>query len=137
MKVIVMVILVPLAIICLGAFLFAGIKALFFRIKRRIREKFFHKKEQKRPEAMMDIVTMTSGTCQSCGRKFIGTTEDKEPPLKVVTFMGESRVLCNECLARIMAEFNSSHVSGETRYTESALKLKELLASQHNCEKKD
>lgn len=127
-----MVILVPLAIICLGAFLFAGIKALFSLLKAKIKNFFSPKKEDPTPEAMMDIVTLTSGTCQSCGRTFIGTTEDKEPALRVVTFMGESRVLCNECLNRVMGEFNSSHKSCGTRYTQSALRLKELLSSTHD-----
>ena len=83
----------------------------------------------------MDIVTLTSGTCQSCGKKFIGTTEDKDPPLRVVTFMGESRVLCNDCLSRIMKEFNSSHESGETMYSQNAMKLKELLSSTQGNKK--
>lgn len=130
-----MVILVPLAIICLGAFLFAGIKALFLRIKTGVLNKLFGRKAQAQPEAMMDIVTLTSGTCQSCGKKFIGTTEDKDPPLRVVTFMGESRVLCNDCLARIMKEFNSSRKSGETMYSQKAMKLKELLSSTQDDKK--
>lgn len=136
MKVIVMVILVPLAIICLGAFLFAGIKAWFAKLKDSIKNKFSGKGKHIPPEAMMDIVTLTSGTCQSCGKKFIGTTEDTNPPLKVVTFMGESRVLCNDCLARIMAEFNRSQESKETKYSKSALKLQELLASTQNNQEK-
>ena len=128
-KIIVLVILVPLALICLGAFLFAGIKAWLARARDAIKNKFSGKGKQAPPEAMMDIVTLTSGTCQSCGKKFIGTTEDKNPPLRVVTFMGESRVLCNDCLARIMAEFNRSQESKETRYSKSAIKLQELLSS--------
>lgn len=136
MKVVLLVILVPLAIICLGAFLFAGIKSLFLRIKAGISRKFFGKESQLSPEAMMDIVTLTSGTCQSCGKKFIGTTEDKDPPLRVVTFMGESRVLCNDCLARILKEFNSSHESRETRYSQNAMKLKDLLSSTQDNKKK-
>lgn len=135
MKVVILVILVPLAIICLGAFLFAGIKALFLRIKNKISNKFFGGKNKLAPEAMMDIVTLTSGTCQSCGKTFIGTTEDRDSPLRVVSFMGESRVLCNECLDHIMQEFNSSHASGETRFSQNALHLKELLASSRNAKK--
>lgn len=133
MKTVLLVIFVPLAVICLGAFLFAGIKALFKQIKARVKNKFSHEKTP--PEAMMDIVTLTSGTCQSCGKTFIGTTEDKNPPLRVVNFMGESRILCNECLERILAEFNRSQSSEETRYTQSALKLKELLASTRSMPK--
>lgn len=128
MKVVVMVILVPLAVICLGAFLFAGVRALFTQLVNKIKGKFSGKKVS--PEAMMDIVTLTSGTCQSCGKTFIGTTEDKDPPLRSVTFMGERRILCDECLGRIMAEFNSSRNSKETRYSQSAIKLKELLVSK-------
>ncbi len=133
MKTILLVIFVPLTIICLGAFLFSGIKALFVELKNKIKNKFSGKK--KSPEAMMDIVTLTSGTCESCGRKFIGTTADKDPPLRVVTFMGESRVLCNDCLAHILAEFNKSQSSEETHYSQNALKLKELLSSRRNVEK--
>lgn len=125
MKIVLLVIFVPLAVICLGAFLFAGIKALFRQMKSGIKNVFSGKKES--PEAMMDIVTLTSGSCQSCGKKFIGTADDKNPPLKVVTFMGESRVLCNECLDRVLAEFNRSQSSSETRYSQSAMRLKELL----------
>lgn len=137
MKVIIMLVLVPLVLICLGAFLFAGMKALFLRVKNNIKNKLSGKDSQPSPEAMMDIVTLTSGTCQSCGKKFIGTSEDKDPPLRVVTFMGESRVLCNDCLARIMTEFNSSHESQETRYSQNAMKLKELLSSTHDNKKGD
>lgn len=132
MKVIILVVLVPLAVICLGAFLFAGIKALFQRLKTKLSDKIHGRKSQIPPEAMMDIVTLTSGTCQSCGKTFIGTTEDKDPPLRVVTFMGESRVLCNDCLARIMKEFTSRHESNETHYSQNAMKLKELLSSTQN-----
>lgn len=134
MKILVNVVLVPLCIILLCAFLYAGMKALFRNMGEKIKGMFFKKNKREedvqaqKPEAMMDIVTITAGTCQSCGRTFIGTTADKDCPLKVVKFMGETKVICDDCLKKLLAEFNKTHVSSEKHYSKSANDLKNMLA---------
>lgn len=135
MKIVVYVILVPLAIILFCAFIFASFKAFYRMSKEKLRQWWQRKKdgsaakdaEVTDPSGMVETVTITTGTCDCCGRAFIGTSADKESPLQIVKFMGVSRNICSDCLKRLFDNFNKKTGSGEILYSESAQKLKDML----------
>lgn len=140
MKIIIYVILVPLAIILFCAFIFAAFKAWFRQIKQRLMLWRQRKKDGSAakdaeitdPAGMVETVTITTGTCDCCGRTFVGTTSDKESPLQIVRFMGVSKKICTDCLNRLFDNFNKEKGSGETLYSENAQKLKEMLEKMDN-----
>lgn len=135
MKIIIYVIFVPLAIILLCAFIFAGFKALFSKMKANIKSWWERKKsgeaandaEITDPEGMVESITITTGTCDCCGRTFVGTTEDKDKPLQRVKFMGITKNICSDCLKKLFENFNKSSKKGTTYYSENAQKLKDML----------
>lgn len=141
---------VAVAIILVFCVLFAsvtsGFKAMFLGIVNKIREGLsegnaatlrqagdrIFKMGQQRPESLMREIVITTGKCQCCGRTYIGTTDDSDCPLKAVEFMGASKVLCQDCLNKLMADFQHSGVSQEKKYSSSAENLRDLLSSIGN-----
>ncbi|MDE7241526.1 hypothetical protein [Desulfovibrio sp.] len=138
---------VAIAIILVFCVLFAsvtaGFKAMFLAIVNKIRgglptdsgqtlrqagSKLFNMGQQ-RPDSLMKEIVITTGKCQCCGRTYIGTTEDTECPLKAVEFMGASKVLCQDCLNRLVTDFQRSGVSEEMKYSSSAGHLRDLLSN--------
>lgn len=100
MKVFFTVIFAALGVIFLCVIIFEGFKALMLRIMNAIRNFLGGKRGQDNsrkspdsgnPESMMNVITITSGSCQCCGKIWIGTSRDKDCPLKEVEFMGERR----------------------------------------------
>ena len=137
---------VAVAIILALCFLFAsvtrGFKAMFLGIVVKLREALagtgagaprrpgggvFHNGRQ--TESLMKEIIITTGQCQCCGRTYIGTSEDSDCPLKAVEFMGTGKVLCQDCLTRLMADFQRSGKSRERKYSPSARNLRDLLSS--------
>lgn len=55
----------------------------------------------------MQVISLTIGTCDSCGAKFIGTTADESSDeLKRIEFLGETKVICKSCLNKILEVYN-------------------------------
>lgn len=141
---------VAVAIILVFCFLFAsvtrGFKAMFFGIVAKMREwlsgkttgPFAEAPRQGgfftggKPGSLMKEIVITAGQCQCCGRTYIGTSADTECPLKAVEFMGASKVLCQDCLDRLMADFQRSDKSHEKQYSSSARNLRDLLSNIGN-----
>ena len=140
---------VAVAIILVLCVLFAsvtrGFKAMFLGIVARLRQAlsgtqeaspgqatggFFTTGSQGQP--LMKEIVITAGQCQCCGRTYIGTSADSECPLKAVEFMGASKVLCQDCLTRLMADFQRSEKSREKKYSSSAQDLRDLLSNIGN-----
>lgn len=138
------------AIILVLCVLFAsvtsGFKAMFLGIVNKIREglpkdngqplrqagdRLFNMGQQQ-PEPLMKEIVITTGKCQCCGRTYIGTTDDSDCPLKAVEFMGTSKVLCQDCLNRLMTDFQRSGVSQEKKFSSSAESLRDLLSNIGN-----
>ncbi|MDE6734757.1 MAG: hypothetical protein K2J64_04740 [Desulfovibrio sp.] len=123
----------------------AGFKAMFLGIAARLREALTGAAPAHpgragsfgfggRQEPLMKEIIITTGKCQCCGRTYIGTSQDNDCPLKAVEFMGTGKVLCQDCLERIMADFQRTAVSREKRYSASARELRDLLSSLgSNC----
>ncbi|WP_165075144.1 MULTISPECIES: hypothetical protein [unclassified Desulfovibrio] len=131
---------IVLALCLLFASVAAGFKAMFLGIAARLREALSGATPAHtgraggfsfgaRQEPLMKEIVITTGKCQCCGRTYIGTSQDSDCPLKAVEFMGAGKVLCQDCLERIMADFQRSAVSGEKRYSASARELRDLLSS--------
>ena len=138
---------VAVAIILVLCFLFAsvtrGFKAMFFGIVAKLRGALsgteegpartpgggFFNMGGSQPESLMKEIVITAGQCQCCGRTYIGTSADSECPLKAVEFMGASKVLCQDCLTRLMADFQRSDKSREKKYSSSAQELRDLLSN--------
>lgn len=135
MKIVVYVILVPLAVILFCAFIFASFKAFFRLSKEKLQLWWMRKRDGSAkkdaeitdPAGMVETVTLTAGTCDCCGRTFIGTTSDEESQLQIVKFMGVSKNICKDCLKRLFDNFNREKGRGETLYSENAKKLKDML----------
>lgn len=124
-----------LAIIVLALIMYVGFKSLLGRALRRIKAFFGfagNDTEQSQADAAMKTVNITTGQCQNCGRTWVGTTADTDTPLTEVEFMGEKRILCAECLAKLKAEFDHSGESSEKKYTRSAKNLGEMLDDMRN-----
>ena len=134
---------VAVAIILVLSFLFAsvaaGFKAMCSGIVARLREAaaqapgprqggLFGGLGQRRDEPLMKEIVITTGRCQGCGRTYVGTSEDSDCPLKAVEFLGASKVLCQDCLTRLLADFQRSGESRETKYSASARNLRDLLS---------
>lgn len=64
-----------------------------------------------------------------CGRTSTGTSADSECLLKSVEFMGAVKVLCQDWLARLMADFQRSEKSREKKYSSNARELRDLLSN--------
>lgn len=138
---------VAVAIILVLCVLFAsvarGFKAMFLGIVAKLREALSGTQETSprtpgggffsmggsRTEPLMKEIVITTGQCQCCGRTYIGTSADSECPLKAVEFMGAGKVLCQDCLTRLMADFQRSDKSREKKYSPSAQNLRDLLSS--------
>lgn len=138
---------VAVAIILVLCFLFAsvtrGFKAMFLGIVAKLREALsgpqagaprrarggFFNMGGGQPESLMKEIVITTGQCQCCGRTYIGTSEDSDCPLKAVEFMGASKVLCQDCLTRLLADFQRSDKSQEKKYSSSAQSLRDLLSN--------
>lgn len=138
---------VAVAIILVLCLLFAsvtrGFKAMFFGIVAKLRGALSGTQEPapstprggffnmggSRTEPLMKEIVITAGQCQCCGRTYIGTSADSECPLKAVEFMGASKVLCQDCLTRLMADFQRSDKSREKKYSSSAQDLRDLLSN--------
>ncbi|MBD5646565.1 MAG: hypothetical protein HDQ89_02730 [Desulfovibrio sp.] len=138
---------VAVAIILVLCVLFAsvtrGFKAMFLGIVARLREALSGTQESapgkpgggifttggSQGEPLMKEIVITAGQCQCCGRTYIGTSADSECPLKAVQFMGASKVLCQDCLTRLMADFQRSEKSREKKYSSSAQDLRDLLSN--------
>lgn len=123
----------------------AGFKAMFLGIAARLREALSGGTAPRdgragsfgfglggRQEPLMKEIVITTGKCQCCGRTYIGTSQDSDCPLKAVEFMGAGKVLCQDCLERLMADFQRSAVSREKRYSASARELRDLLSTLGN-----
>lgn len=141
---------VAVAIILVLCLLFAsvtrGFKAMFFGIVAKLRGVLSGTQEPaprtpgggffnmggSRTEPLMKEIVITAGQCQCCGRTYIGTSADSECPLKAVEFMGASKVLCQDCLTRLMTDFQRSDKSREKKYSSSAQDLRDLLSNIGN-----
>ena len=138
---------VAVAIILVLCLLFAsvtrGFKAMFLGIVAKLRQGLSGTPEASPRKAgggfftmggtdsepLMKEIVITAGQCQCCGRTYIGTSADSECPLKAVEFMGASKVLCQDCLTRLMADFQRSDKSREKKYSSSAQDLRDLLSN--------
>lgn len=141
---------VAVAIILVLCVLFAsvtrGFKAMFLGIVARLRQALSGTQEPahgkpgggifttggSQGEPLMKEIVITAGQCQYCGRTYIGTSADSECPLKAVEFMGASKVLCQDCLTRLMTDFQRSEKSREKKYSSSAQELRDLLSNIGN-----
>ena len=140
---------VAVAIILVLCLLFAsvtrGFKAMFLGIVGKLRQAvsgteeaaprkaaggFFSTGSQGEP--LMKEIVITAGQCQCCGRTYIGTSADSECPLKAVEFIGASKVLCQDCLTRLMTGFQRSEKSREKKYSSSAQDLRDLRSNIGN-----
>lgn len=89
-----------------------GISGTINSIKEGWREEMNKKRSSapstnpKTPEGMQ-IVALTIGTCDSCGTKFVGTTADADDDnLTKVEFLGETKVVCKDCLIKMNRVYN-------------------------------
>ena len=85
-------------------------------------------------ESPMQKVMITTGKCDCCGKKFVGTTADPSP-LQVITFGNRRRNFCAECVEKLKKEFNKEGHSKEVKFTESAEAVRGLFNDSCECKK--
>lgn len=142
------VIFIFLAIVFICTTIFAGFKALCLRIIDRIRENVqsyrndasaipaaIKNRMKPRKRDLMKVISLTTGQCESCGRTFIGTTDDEDCPLNEIEFMGEQKTLCTDCFEKLMQDFRRSGQSDEKWFSKNAQHLKNILSDCINRSK--
>ena len=78
-------------------------------------------------DGAMKTISITSGTCSCCGKKYIGTTDDENTPLKEVSIFGETKVLCYNCLDKLVKQWEKKNKTNEVIFTQSAENLKNIF----------
>lgn len=59
------------------------------------------------------IINITVGTCDACGAKFFGTTEDASN-IHHIQFLDGEKVLCDDCIAKMQKIFDREDKNGKT-----------------------